>query len=154
VAEFAVTGGCRCHAVRYRVTAPADEVCHCHCSICRRVHGAAFASFAIVPPGNFIITAGADRLTRYDSTPGVQRYFCSRCGAQIYGDVDKLPDIRFYTIGTPRRRRPSGPRPGQRAPHLCRFQNALVAHHGRSSTGRGILSWPARALVRTGAARR
>jgi hypothetical protein len=53
-----------------------------------------------VPPATFIITQGADRLTRYDSTPGVQRYFCGRCGAQIYGDVEKLPDIRFYTIGT------------------------------------------------------
>jgi hypothetical protein len=98
--DFSVTGGCHCGAVRYRVTAPADEVCHCHCSICRRVHGAAFASFAIVPPGNFIITDGVERLTRYDSTPGVQRYFCSRCGAQVYGDVDKLPDMRFYTVGT------------------------------------------------------
>ena len=100
MAEFSVTGGCHCGAVRYRVTAPADEVCHCHCSICRRVHGAAFASFAIVPPARFVVTEGADRLTCYDSTPGVRRYFCARCGAQIYGDVDKLPDIRFYTIGT------------------------------------------------------
>ena len=98
--EFSVTGGCHCGAVRYRVTARADEVCHCHCSICRRVHGAAFASFAIVAPGSFAITHGAEQLSRYDSTPGVQRYFCSRCGAQIYSDVGKLPDIRFYTIGT------------------------------------------------------
>jgi hypothetical protein len=100
MAEFSAAGGCHCGAVRYRVTAPANEVSHCHCSICRRVHGAAFASFAVVPPASFTITQGADRLTRYDSTPGVQRYFCARCGAQIYGDVDKLPDIRFYTIGT------------------------------------------------------
>jgi hypothetical protein len=100
MAAFSITGGCHCGAVRYRVTAPADEVCHCHCSICRRIHGAAFASFAVVPPASFAITEGADHLTRYDSTPGVQRYFCARCGAQIYGDVDKLPDIRFYTIGT------------------------------------------------------
>ena len=100
MAGFSVTGGCHCGAVRYRVTAAADEVCHCHCSICRRVHGAVFASFAIVPPASFVVTEGADRLTRYDSTPGVQRFFCARCGAQIYGDVEKLPDIRFYSIGT------------------------------------------------------
>ena len=98
--EYSVAGGCHCGAVRYRVTAPADQVCHCHCSICRRVHGAAFASFAIVPPGAFIITQGAERLTRYDSTPGVKRFFCSRCGSQIYSDVHKWPDRRFYTVGT------------------------------------------------------
>jgi hypothetical protein len=100
MSAFSVTGGCHCGAVRYRVTAPAGEVCHYHCSICRRVHGAAFASFAIVAPGDFTITRGVEQLSRYDSTPGVQRYFCTHCGAQIYGDVDSLPDIRFYTIGT------------------------------------------------------
>ncbi len=98
--DFSVTGGCHCGPVRYRVTAPADEACHCHCSICRHIHGVAFASFAILPPGTFIITHGAEQLSCYDGTPGVQRRFCSRCGGQVYGDVDKLPDIRFYTIGT------------------------------------------------------
>ena len=100
MAEFFVTGGCHCGAVRYRVSAPADEVCHCHCSICRRIHGAIFASFAIVRREDFIITRGAERLTRYDSTPGAHRYFCSGCGSQIYNDVDQLPHIRFYTAGT------------------------------------------------------
>ncbi len=98
--ESSLTGGCHCGAVRYRVDAPAQETYHCHCSICRQIHGALFASFAIVAPGDFVITDGADGLTRYDSTPGVQRYFCRRCGGQIYSDVDKLPDIRFYTVGT------------------------------------------------------
>ena len=97
---FSVTGGCHCGAVRYRVAAPASEVCHCHCSICRRLHGAAFVSFALVPPDSFVVTQGADQLSRYDSSPGAQRYFCARCGAQIYSDVETLPDIRFYTVGT------------------------------------------------------
>jgi hypothetical protein len=100
VTERALTGGCQCGAVRYRVEGPAREVSHCHCTICRRLHGAMFASFAIVPPQNFAIVAGAEFLTRYDSSPGGHRYFCRSCGSQICSDVDVLPDDLFVTIGT------------------------------------------------------
>jgi len=100
MADFSITGGCQCGAVRYRVTAPANELSHCHCSICRRIHGAVFASFAIVSPEHFIVEQGAEGLQRYDSSPGAQRYFCSRCGSHIYGDVETLPDMRFYTVGS------------------------------------------------------
>ena len=37
MAGFSVTGGCHCGAVRYEVTAPADEVCHCHCNISKAI---------------------------------------------------------------------------------------------------------------------
>ena len=98
--DFLLRGGCHCGAVRYSVHAPAQELCHCHCSICRRIHGAAFASFALVKPPAFVIEQGSDRLTRYDSSPGCSRYFCKRCGSHLYSDVESLPDVRFYTIGT------------------------------------------------------
>ncbi len=68
--------------------------------MCRRLHGAIFASFAIVGREHFAIERGAVLLCRYDSSPGTCRCFCSRCGSQIYSDVDKLPDIRFFTVGT------------------------------------------------------
>lgn len=125
-ASFALTGGCHCGAVRYRVTAPARELCHCHCSICRRIHGAVFASFAIVERTRFRIEHGADVLTRYDSSAGAQRYFCSRCGGQIYSDVDSLPEIRFYAVGT----LDNGPSPRDRASHLRNLEDSVVADHG------------------------
>lgn len=116
MAEFAVEGGCHCGAVRYRVTAPAHEIVHCHCSICRRIHGAVFASFAIVRPQHFAVERGDDQLTRYDSTPGCHRYFCRRCGGHIYSRVDKLPDDLFYTIGTIDGGAHPGPGPAR---HIC-----------------------------------
>jgi hypothetical protein len=100
MAEQALTGGCQCGTVRYRVEGPAREVSHCHCTICRRLHGAMFASFAIFLPRDFAIVQGAEFLTHYDSSPGAHRYFCGRCGSQIYSDVDVLPDDLFVTIGT------------------------------------------------------
>lgn len=68
--------------------------------MCRRLHGAVFASFAIVSRDNFMIDRGNETLQRYDSSAVAYRCFCSRCGSQIYSDVAKFPDIRFYAIGT------------------------------------------------------
>jgi hypothetical protein len=59
-----------------------------------------FASFAIVPRSHFIIEKGADDLRRFDSSAESCRCFCVRCGSQVYSDVHKWPDLRFYTIGT------------------------------------------------------
>ena len=100
MSEFRLSGGCQCGAVRYELRGPAQEVNHCHCSICRRLHGAMFASFAMLRPGDFVLLKGADVITRYQSSPGCGRFFCSRCGSQIYSDVDQLPKIRFVAVGT------------------------------------------------------
>lgn len=35
--------GCLCGAIRYEVDVPLTDVGNCHCSMCRRFHGAAFA---------------------------------------------------------------------------------------------------------------
>ena len=39
-------GSCLCGAVRYEVSDPFEEMHHCHCSKCRKAHGAAFSTFA------------------------------------------------------------------------------------------------------------
>ena len=50
VAADTVTGGCLCDAVRFRITLPTLFCAHCHCSMCRRPHGAAFVTWTAVPP--------------------------------------------------------------------------------------------------------
>ena len=85
-----LSGGCRCGAVRYRVAAPASRVVHCHCSICRRLHGAMFGSFAHVPRAAFRVTQGEGNLRTYKSSPAIERKFCARCGCHLFviDDVD------------------------------------------------------------------
>ena len=41
-------GSCLCGGVRYETTAPVKASSHCHCSMCRKAHGAAFASYGNV----------------------------------------------------------------------------------------------------------
>jgi hypothetical protein len=75
-----IKGSCLCRTIRFE----ADRVeffAHCHCSMCRKAHGAAFATFAGVPADAFRFVAGADHAKRYASSPGSYRSFCPTCGS-------------------------------------------------------------------------
>lgn len=77
------TGSCLCGAIKYRIDAPITSLTHCHCSMCRKVHGAAFATYASVPLESFHITEGKEQLGVYHSSPEVTRTFCKHCGANL-----------------------------------------------------------------------
>ena len=96
----AIEGRCQCGAVRYRVTGPAEHLFHCHCSMCRRVHGTVFATFATIPRGHLVVEAGADMLATFESSPGVLRQHCRRCGCQLFVEDTAHPRIRGYAPGT------------------------------------------------------
>jgi hypothetical protein len=100
MAEDPLLGGCQCGAVRYRVEAAAHEIYHCHCSMCRKLHGALFATWAIVPHGDLTVTQGQDALATFESSPGVRRRFCRTCGSQLFCEIDSDPDFDWFTPGT------------------------------------------------------
>ncbi len=78
-----ITGACLCKKVRFEVSAKPTFVVHCHCSICRRAHGAAYGTFAVASKEHFKYTAGEENLRAYESMPGNTRYFCGNCGSQL-----------------------------------------------------------------------
>jgi hypothetical protein len=80
---MAIRGSCLCGAVRYEIMDSIRAMGHCHCSICRKSHGAAFATWAIIDPDQFRWTSGVELLQGYDSSPGRQRCFCKRCGSPL-----------------------------------------------------------------------
>jgi hypothetical protein len=56
---------------------------HCHCSMCRKVHGAAFGSFLHADGRGFRWVSGEAQVERYASSPGNVRAFCKVCGANL-----------------------------------------------------------------------
>ena len=48
-----INGHCECGRVRFEVDGEIEDYSHCHCSQCRRMHGAAFATFAGVARSGF-----------------------------------------------------------------------------------------------------
>ena len=78
------TGGCLCGAVRFEVAAPTKWCAHCHCSLCRRAHGAAFVTWFGVPNEHFRFTGGEDQVVWHSSTPEARRGFCRTCGSTLF----------------------------------------------------------------------
>ncbi len=77
-------GGCLCGAVRFRVRLPSRWVAHCHCSRCRRAHGAAFVTWLAVAGDGFALDPGAETaLAWHASSPEGQRGFCRQCGSPM-----------------------------------------------------------------------
>lgn len=77
-------GSCLCGAVHYELRARPKALAHCHCSQCRKSHGAAFASYASVLRSDLQVTQGAEAITAYPSSESVLRQFCSRCGSSLF----------------------------------------------------------------------
>ena len=86
------TGGCLCGAVRFEVEPPTKWCAHCHCSLCRRAHGAAFVSWFGVAREQFRFVSGKELLRWYRSTPEARRGFCPECGSTILFEGDRWPD--------------------------------------------------------------
>ena len=95
-----IHGGCQCGGVRYTLSAPPAEVMHCHCSMCRKAHGALFASFGVYPADALAIERGGDSLGDFESSPGSHRLFCPTCGCQLFNRVDKWAQNAFVVLGT------------------------------------------------------
>ena len=75
------TGGCLCGTIRYRFEGDPLWRCHCHCSMCRRLTGAGFATWVGFPAGAFSWIEGQPSF--YRSSSEVEIGFCGNCGGTM-----------------------------------------------------------------------
>jgi hypothetical protein len=94
------TGSCLCGDVKFEIEGRLEPIQVCHCQQCRKAQGTPFSTNISVSTQDFKILSGARSLTRYESSPGMVRYFCTRCGSPIYGAKDTDPDIYRVRAGT------------------------------------------------------
>jgi hypothetical protein len=78
-----VHGSCFCRTVRYEVSGRFDSMVSCHCSMCRKHHGVAFATYISAPKDNFHWVAGEDALHEYKSSSHGTRVSCGVCGSTV-----------------------------------------------------------------------
>ena len=76
-----IEGRCLCGALRYEADPPVQFMVHCHCSMCRKHHGAAFATFVSVRPQSFRWISGEANVGVYASSENAERAFCRVCGS-------------------------------------------------------------------------
>ncbi|TNE62660.1 MAG: GFA family protein [Alphaproteobacteria bacterium] len=82
------TGRCLCGAVKMEAVADPLWVAHCHCPSCRKMTGAAFATYAGFDKSAVQFTG---EVKRFRSSPGVNRHFCPTCGAAISFEGEAWP---------------------------------------------------------------
>ncbi len=93
MAEFKkIAGSCFCGQNQFAITEPAVDTHHCHCSICRRLQGAAFVTLSIFPRTGFKWTKGGD-LQTFHSSDKVHRNRCKNCGSPLTIELDALPNL-------------------------------------------------------------
>lgn len=94
-----LTGSCLCGSVRYSVAAEITHAENCHCSMCRKAHGAAFSTNALVPTASLAIE-GAENLASYRSSPNREKQFCPKCGSQLFIKRLNAVEGTVITLGT------------------------------------------------------
>lgn len=86
-----IEGACFCRAVRFSAPTPSLWVAHCHCSMCRRAHGAPLVTWVGLRADAVQIEDGEACLRWHASSPGAERGFCSRCGSPMFFRSQRWP---------------------------------------------------------------
>lgn len=86
-------GSCACGSVRY--TAQLEQLVRdiCFCSTCRKVHASAFTTGISLEEKDFKIERGEHLLTRFESSPGIFRCFCQKCGSHLFKVNENNPGM-------------------------------------------------------------
>jgi len=98
-------GSCLCGAIKYTLKSEPRKVSHCHCRMCQKQHGAAFATYCSLPKQDLVYEQGKELLTAFNSSSSIMRKFCRRCGSSIeWSGSPEYPEwtsIAVATLDTP-----------------------------------------------------
>jgi hypothetical protein len=92
-------GSCLCSKIHYEIDGPVTDMTNCHCGMCRKAHGAAFATVLTAQEKDFRWTRGAEFLETYPSSKELNRLFCRVCGSSLAVTEPKTGEV-FVTAGT------------------------------------------------------
>jgi hypothetical protein len=91
---------CFCAAIRFQVDQFAPHTGNCHCSMCRRFHGAAYATIAAAHREHFRWLCGEDSLKAYTADNDTTRRFCANCGSSLtFSSPQADPELVEIALG-------------------------------------------------------
>jgi hypothetical protein len=89
------SGHCLCGAVTFRFEGEILWCAHCHCESCRRATASPFTTFIGVRKAGFAFSGAM--LRNFQSSPGVTRWFCGKCGSPMgYENVQRPDQVDLY----------------------------------------------------------
>lgn len=103
-------GSCLCGTIKFQIKGAISDIVKCHCSLCRKAQGSAFATNGNVNTNEFSFISGEDNLSHYKASENQTKSFCKTCGSPIMSKNSLYPDklrIRLGTIETNINERPT-----------------------------------------------
>lgn len=113
--EKGYRGSCLCGRVKFKVDQFDAQAGHCHCSMCRKFHGAPYATLGSVPAESFHWIQGENEVKAFTAENGTTRSFCQHCGSSLFfaspnvtgevvevalgvfdGDIPVVPDVHIF----------------------------------------------------------
>lgn len=97
-----ITGQCLCGSVTYSIDKLEPNMGNCHCNMCRKFHGSAFATYAQAKSENFHWLSGKYSIKNYIGKNGTVRKFCCECGSSLIfqNDINENHEIIHFAAGT------------------------------------------------------
>ena len=89
-----VTGSCLCKGYRFEVSGEFENMMDCFCSICRKAHGAAYATFVGCKGNQYSLLQGEELVAKFKSSEKGHRAFCKVCGSSlplVFGEKVFIP---------------------------------------------------------------
>jgi hypothetical protein len=93
------SGQCLCGAVKVEIRGGISDIIHCHCSLCRKSSGTAYATNGFVLTAEFSVIQGKELLNTFSLKQGRQRHFCSCCGCPVYSSSAADPSRVRIRLG-------------------------------------------------------
>ena len=96
-----LTGGCLCSKLRFVATSAPLSTVACHCRDCQRYTGGAPAYQVAFRRADVTLECGTPRGFRMagDSGRTLERQFCADCGAPLFTDLEKYPELLLVNAG-------------------------------------------------------
>ena len=99
MSEKMVRGRCLCGQVGFEINQCLEDASYCHCSICRKASGSAFAAYGATLIENFEWLRGESMLKKFQVSDVLSKQFCSHCGSTLVTHHLAEPDLYHVSLG-------------------------------------------------------
>ncbi len=89
-------GSCLCGAIQIEIKGNIESIIHCHCSLCRKNSGTAYATNGFVAIADLSVSDPEQKLGFFEFKPGKKRHFCTTCASPIFSsNADNPKKVRI-----------------------------------------------------------
>lgn len=92
-------GSCLCGAIQVEISGAISDIIHCHCSLCRKNSGTAYATNGFINSSEFKLIDAENKIGFFEFKPGKKRHFCTVCASPIYSSNADNPSKLRIRLG-------------------------------------------------------